>query len=491
MNTTEKTGLMKLGFVKNLKPNTNGENCISVLSKITGQKVSLKDINEFIESELCKIEYSDQNGNSCTIENALVLKFQLNRKSKNGDYIYGVFRRKDTTGNFMGITWEITKTPKSLGIVNNNSLTNRWAIAECTSEEIEDVFGVKSMEYLNGAGHNKFPDGTVVDEKNAKFIRFKTTLKNHDGKILYGWFTKNIKNDFEGVDWGTEDSFKNSRKNREQFFVGRMAFDTIDVCNTFLEKLESKTIEEPWEYKNRKDPKFKYPILKSYLEFELDRLYYEQEKYGWDEKILYNKDRTKALFNTNLIDKFGHDLNIMGDVQLLGGREIICNLEMCPSKLSLRKLGFENYEPLPPKFFEDINEIVFHCEWDIDCNVSKYEHIIEQRIERFPDKYKDLEADDLGQKMDNAIEFAKKIAQRNYKFIIPMYYPTAHRIQLLMPIYLETSYTSQPDFALVLTPHANERVYTPETILGLDEVYQDARLVAKPEESWLNPRIIK
>lgn len=60
-----------------------------------------------------------------------------------------------------------------------------------------------------------------------------------------------------------------------------------------------------------------------------------------------------------------------------------------------------------------------------------------------------------------------------------------------MPIYLENSYTSQPDFALVLTPHADERVYTPETILGLDEVYQDARLVAKPEESWLNPRIIK
>ena len=491
MNTAEKTGLMKLGFVKNLKPNTNGENCISVLSKITGQRILLKDINDFIESELCKIEYSDQQGNPCTIENALVLKFQLNQKSKNGDYIYGVFQRKDTTGNFMGITWEITKTPNSLGAINENSLTKLCAIANCTINKIEDIFVVNSIEYFNGAGHNKFPDGTVVDEKNAKFIRFKTTLKDHDGKILYGWFTKNIKNDFEGIDWGTEDSFKNSRKNREQFFVGRMAFDTIDVCNTFLEKLESKTIEEPWEYKNRKDPKFKYPILKSYLEFELDRLYYEQEKYGWDYKILYNKDRSKALFNTNLIDKFGHDLNIMGDVQLLGGREIICNLEMCPTKLSLRKLGFENYEPLPPKFFEDINEIVFHCEWDIDCNVSKYEHIIEQRIERFPDKYKDLETDDLGQKMDNAIEFAKKIAQRNYKFIIPMYYPTARRIQLLMPIYLETSYTSQPDFALVLTPHANERVYTPETILGLDEVYQDARLVAKPEESWLNPRIIK
>ncbi len=491
MDTTEKTGLKKLGYVKNLKKNSNGENCISVLSKITGKKILSKDIDDFIESESCKVEYFDQQGDPCTKENAFVLKFQLDQRSKNGDFIYGVFQRKDKTGNFVGITWDLTKTPKSLGTINDNSLANLCAIADSTINSVEDIFVVNSIEYFNGAGHNKFSDGTVVDEKNAKFIRFKTTLKNHDGKILYGWFTKNTKNDFEGIDWGTEDSFKNSRKNREQFFVGRMAFDTIDVCNTFLEKLESKTIEEPWEYKNKRDPKFKYPILKSYLEFELDRLYYEQEKNGWGDKILYNKDRSKALFNTNLIDKFGHDLNIMGDVQLLGGREIICNLEMCPSKLSLRKLGFENYEPLPPKFFEDINEIVFHCEWDIDCNVSKYEHIIEQRIERFPDKYKDLEADDLGQKMDNAIEFAKKIAQRNYKFIIPMYYPTARRIQLLMPIYLETSYTSQPDFALVLTPHSDERVYTPETILGLDEVYQDARLVAKPEESWLNPRMIK
>lgn len=491
MNTTEKNGLMKLGYVKNLKPNTNGENCISVLSKITGKKIFLKEINEFIESEQCKIEYFGLQGNPCTEEDAFTLKFQLTQKSKAGDYIYGVFQRKDITGNFIGITWETAKTPNSLGLINDNSLVNLSAIIKSTINNIEDIFVVNSIEYFNGAGHNKFPDGTVVDEKNAKFIRFKTTLTNNDGDILYGWFTKNIKNGFEGIDWGTEESFKNSRKNREQFFVGRMAFDSIEACNLFLEKLESKTIEEPWEYKNRKDPKFKYPILKSYLEFELERLYYEQEKYGWDDKILYNKDRSKTLFNTNLIDKFGHDLNIMGDVQLLGGREIIYNLEMCPSKLSLRKLGFENYEPLPPKFFEDINEIVFHCEWDIDCNVSKYEHIIEQRIDRFPDKYKHLEADDLGQKMDNAIEFAKKIAQRNYKFIIPMYYPTARRIQLLMPIYLETSYTSQPDFALVLTPHAEEKVYTPETILGLDEVYQDARLVAKPEESWLNPQIIK
>lgn len=491
MNKTEKTGVMRLGFVGNLKPNGHKADCMTILSKIAGHRILLKDINNFIDSDRCKIEYYDAQGTSCTKEKAHTLKFRLPQKSKKNDYIYCVYKRKDTTGNFTGITWETEKSPQSIGLINANSLDYLRNITEHPIENIEDIFVVNSIEYFNGAGYNKFSDETPVDERNAKFIRFKTTLEKPDGQILYGWFTKNIKNEFEGIDWGTEESFKYSRKKREQFFVGRMAFNTIEVCNSFLESLKNKVIEEPWEYKNRKDPKFKYPILKSYLEFELDRLYYEQEKYGRKGKILYNKDKSKALFNTNLIDKFGHDLNIMGNVQLLGGREIICDLEMCPSILSLKKLGFDNYAPLPPKFFEDINEIVFHCEWDIDCNASKYEHIIEQRIERFPDKYKCLEAGDLGQKMDNAIEFAKKMAQRNYKFIIPMYFPTEHRIQLLMPIYLETSYTSQPDFALVLTPHSDARVYTPETILGLDEVYQDARLVAKPEESWLNPRIIK
>ena len=496
MNTTEKTGIMKLGFVKNLKLNENGENCISLLSKITGRRILLKDINDFIESDQFKIEYFDSQGNPCTREDALVLKFQLDQKSKTSDYIYGVFERKDTAEKFKGVTWKIAKTPKSLGDINENSLANLRAIADsnCTIDNIEAIFAVNSIEYFNGAGYNKFSDGTVVEEKNAKFIRFKTTL-NHDGEILYGWFTRNIKNKFEGIDWGTEKAFKDfikKIKERRLFWVGRMAFDSKETRNLFLEKLKDTTIEEPWEYnKNRKDPKdptFKYPILKSYLTHELDRLYYEHEKCKWDNKILYNKDRSKALFNTNLLDKFGHDLNIMGDVQSLGEREIICNPQMCPSILDLKTNGFENYEPLPPKFFEDINEIVFHCEWAIDYNVEKYEHIIVQRKDRFPVKYKALKPDDLSQKMDNAIKFAKKIAQRNYKFIVPMYYPKERRIQLLMPIYLETSCTiSQPDVVLVLTPYAEEKVYKPETILGLDEAYQDARLVAKPEESWLNP----
>ena len=99
-------------------------------------------------------------------------------------------------------------------------------------------------------------------------------------------------------------------------------------------------------------------------------------------------------------------------------------------------------------------------------------------------------SDELGRKLDDAITFAVAIAQRNYKFIVPMYRPQTGKIQLLMPIYLKGTYSSKPDFALILTPDKENEYYIPETILPLDAVYHNARLIAKPDDTWLNPDTI-
>lgn len=271
-----------------------------------------------------------------------------------------------------------------------------------------------------------------------------------------------------------------------------MIFKDWEGCKDFFESLNSKIIPEPWAYRNKLEGDFKYPILKSYLQFELDRLFYESEVLNLSGQILYSPNNSMILFNTNLINKYGDDLFIVGKKVLLNGKTCISDLEVAPAKSRLSKCGFSTTStPNPPQFFKDINEIVFHCSWEIDDDMEKREHIIEERIERFPERYRDLRPDDLGQKLNNAITFATKIAQRNYKFIVPMYYPTRQRIQLLMPIYLDTTYSNHPDFALVLTPCEDAKLYVPETILGLDEVYQDARLIAKPEESWLNPNMIE
>lgn len=489
----ERFGLLKLGTVINLKANEKGQNCISILSLLLGRRITLKEINTFIESDVFSLEYIDKDGNVTDKDSCTGFRFKLPWQDVKGNDVYGHFKKNGPI--FTGVTWSGKSGKKAVnlrkyGYVEQTSWEKLKNL--CGNEINESSIGeyiTSDIEHYNGAGYTKFPDGTVVTSETGKFIKFNTSL-TVNGEVLVGWFTK-VRGHFEGISWGTETDFKAAQDLREQFYVGRMVFDNLEECNLFLDNLKGKIIPEPWEYKRKKDDRFRNPILKSYLEFELDRLFYEQDSLNYPDRIIFNEDHSKVLFNTNLINKFGHDLIIVGTLFEISNKLFIGELEISPSKMNLKKMGFDSSkDPMPPMFFKDINEIIFHCDWEIDQNMTKYEHIIEARIERFPEKYHDLTPDDLGLRLDNAINLAKRIAQRNYKFIVPMYYPTENRIQLLMPIYLETSYSSHPDFALVLTPHPNEELYTPETILGLDEVYQDARLIAKPEESWLNPEML-
>lgn len=491
----DRTGLLKLGFVKNLRRNKNGQNCISMLSRLIGREIQLDDIDTFVESDDFEIEYLNKDGNVTDEDSSMGFRFKLPWLDIKGNDVYGHFSKNGS--KFVGIRWGGKNPNKPINIRKYGYIAPTcWEKLKsiCDKDITESNIGefiTSDIEYYNGAGHTTFLDGTIVTPESGKFVKFSTNISTTKGFVI-GWFTKGIRGKFEGISWGTEADFKSAQKLREQFYVGRMIFDSIEDCNKFMENLKKKTIPEPWEYKRKKDEKFKNPILKSYLEFELDRLFYEHDTLCYPDRIIFNQNKDKILFNTNLIDKFGHDLIIVGSLLDISNKSYIGGLEISPSKMNLRRMGFDSSkEPMPPMFFKDINEIIFHGDWEIDQDMSKYEHIIEERKERFPEKYQELTADDLGLKLDNAINFAKKIAQRNYKFIVPMYYPSAKRIQLLMPIYLETSYTSHPDFALVLTPHTMEKLYTPETILGLDEVYQDARLIAKPEESWLNPEMIE
>lgn len=492
----EKNGLFRLGYVCNLPQKDKTFNCLEALLKFVNKNVTLQEINTYIESENFKIEYLDFNKKTTLdVDKAIVKRFMLPFKDKYNGNIYGIFSRKDLKSKFFGVFWQSTSiiNLEKYGKINSQSIEDLKKISQNEDIEEANIFNyiISDAEYLNGAGYANFPNGAPVSSETGKFIKFRTNLNTKSGTAIFIWFTKNSKGTYEGLNCGDEDIFKQSLSDRQRYFSGRMSFESIEECNNFYKELAKDSMSEPWEYKNRKDNNFDCPILKSYLEYELERLFYEYETLQKMNKIIFNTNKDKILFNTNLLDKFAHDLTIVGDLVVIGGKKHITNLQKNPPLRNLKKLGFDNTNPLPPEFFNDINEIVFHCDWEIDRNIDKYTHIIEQRLYRFPDKYKSLDKSALSNKLDNAINFAQKIAQRNYKFIVPMYYPKFHRIQLLMPIYLENSSTCQPDFALVLTPDPEIKLYTPETILGLEEVYQDARLIAKPDESWLNPDIIK
>lgn len=353
---------------------------------------------------------------------------------------------------------------------------------------IDQAIDENSVEYLNGAGYATAPDGKPIDRDSAKYIRFKVPFLNKDGEQIIGWFIKD-KNIFNGVKWGTLNDFEKMRILDSRFNIGAMYFDLFWDGSEFLEDIAKNTIPESWKYKNKQSG-INHPILKSYLENILNRLIKESQD-GRDGKIVFSKDKKYVMFNSNLLDKYFHEVIIVGDVDCKDGEMQIKNPSRSGGRLKLRKMGFdENANALPPQFFDDVNEVIFQTTWEIDKDFDTFTHIIEERRSRFPEEYHTMSTEELATKFDNAIGFAVALAQRNYKFIVPMYRPQEDKIQLLMPIYLKGTYSDRPDFALVLTPNKELRMYEPETILPLDAAYQNARLIAKPEESWLNPNEI-
>lgn len=379
-----------------------------------------------------------------------------------------------------------------LNLWKDDSPINRLSVItgqEVTKEQLDEWVESPdcNIEHYNGSGYTQSSEGTKVTRDSAKYITFNTWLQDKDGNEIIGWFTRGARG-FQGIEWGTSEDFRF----RTSSLIGKMAFDTLKRSNTFVKKVAETIMPETWEFKNKTGSKTSLPILRSYLRHEVDRLFYEAGVLKKENKIIYNSDSTMIWFNTNLLDVYGHDLHFVGTIVKIGDEMFIKDVEIAPSKVNLRRMGFDtSVEPDIPCFFSGIDEIIFHHEWDIDKDKDRYTHIIEERRARFPKRYQNEKPEALANKLDNAISLAQRIARRNYRFIVPIYYPRNKEISLVMPIYLEGGYSDQPDFGLILTPRPADRLYTMATILSLNEVYMDARLIAKPEEAWLKPEMIQ
>lgn len=344
---------------------------------------------------------------------------------------------------------------------------------------------------LNRYGYERGRNGELIAEDKVAYLYFETGLPNKNGEMIIGWFERKKPNDpFRGVTWGTKAELDQKIAIGCKFRIGGLCFDREDDGQKFLEDIAVSTIPETWSFKNRPSTT-NYPILKSYIENTFEVLKHEATK-GEVNKLVYSRDGRNLVFNTNLLDKYFHEVLIVVEVRKLReGGTMLVNPRRVKKDSELLKLGFEKgVKPAQPRFFKKVDEVIFQPTWTIDTDFDKFTHIIDERRSRFPQEMQHASSDELARKLDDAITFAVAIAQRNYKFIVPMYRPQTGNIQLLMPIYLKGTYSTKPDFALILTPDSENEYYTPETILPLEAVYQNARLIAKPDDTWLNPDTI-
>ncbi|WP_018305504.1 DUF3825 domain-containing protein [Desulfitobacterium hafniense] len=332
-------------------------------------------------------------------------------------------------------------------------------------------------------------------------------------ELIYAVFIKNNYNKWLGVRFYSRFKMENIFN---AYRFGNISFKNYDKANLFIIALESELLPgEVWKFKSSSPdvfrPKTKYDILQSYLHHVFEKLlsdYMDVETKNYN-KIIFSLNSKFALFNTGLLNRFAQDIYLVGEVyNLHENKFIFSNPIIAPSKVELiRKYGFSSASltPYPSviEFFHCLDDIIYDSNIEIDLSAG-LSHIIEDgaKRNRFTEKYTVLyERGDLPSITSTlmaAIENARKIAKRNYKYVVPQFRSERRgeesRIQFLMPIYLDRQYGEKPDFALVLNTEVmpdKTKIYTPETILELSWAYNNARVICKPEDTWLNPETIE
>ena len=231
-----------------------------------------------------------------------------------------------------------------------------------------------------------------------------------------------------------------------------MAFFNVN-WNNYTDQLSSIAMEESWSNDT-------YPnngILANYIVKTYNKLQAERN-------VIYTQDY--ALFNTGLFTKYYEPIYTYQsgyDISFLTGYE-------------LSSMGI--YErPERANYFENPELLLFDWHYPIDI---QYKHILDddRNKSRLPESF--LNSSNMVTILNGAIDTMKKRVSANYKLAIPQYYD--NKIQLLLPLCLCDD--NVPDVAIAVTK--KDKCYQGHTCLTLDMAYNNARLIAKPDSSWLN-----
>lgn len=218
-----------------------------------------------------------------------------------------------------------------------------------------------------------------------------------------------------------------------------------------------------------------YPILKNYIEHYFRRL--RQEK-----KVSFTPDNKFACFNTGLVTDNLEDIYAFFEEYKLPrpASSPFCFKGFYKKSDNIILRHFSSNMPDVANFFEKPELLLFNPKCEL---IADIEHIIKDNISRFPPHLQTADDAELRRQIYGAIEEVKKRVRTNYKIAVPQCYDG--KMQLLLPICL-TAGSPNPDLALVAY-RLNDHTYTARTCLTLRMAYNNARLIVKPQSSWLKP----
>ncbi|MDR2968071.1 MAG: DUF3825 domain-containing protein [Tannerellaceae bacterium] len=231
---------------------------------------------------------------------------------------------------------------------------------------------------------------------------------------------------------------------------------------------------EEWEFTGVTE--VKYSILRNYLE----HIFRKVKQEG---KVLYTTNNSHACFNTGLVTKNLEEIFALFESHKKAQKEnnppFVFKAFLKASDIQLLTV-FPGNLPEIANFFQKPEELIFNPSCKL---IPQIDHIIEDNITRFPSHMQGLDNAEIRRRLEGAITEVTKKVKTNYKIAVPQYYD--NKIQLLLPLCL-TAGSPNPDLALVAHKISPD-TYTARTCLTLKMAYNNARLIVKPQSSWLKP----
>ena len=241
--------------------------------------------------------------------------------------------------------------------------------------------------------------------------------------------------------------------------------------------------DESWDYIQNKSNDI--PILRSYIDQTCKRII-EQDK------VVVGKSsdgKECAYFNTGLADKYQNEIfayfirndyykeNQPWGIQIPKWHFLEFNTE---------ESRFRRYFPSRTtaeiaSYFEPGAQLVLDPE-DLRTAIPNWEHLYDRKSRINVHDINSMSEMDFRDAINDSIDLAYKRIKRNYKTAIPQFY--CHEIQFLVPLY---SRRDRLNALAAMVVHKVESIFEISTILTLDQAYNNARLLAKPDREWLNP----
>jgi hypothetical protein len=244
----------------------------------------------------------------------------------------------------------------------------------------------------------------------------------------------------------------------------------LNPYNQTISTLALTAIPEPWSYPYQYPYQHPYQkdniILKNYLSKTFERLCQERKIIHTDQYLTFNT----GLFTPNY-----------ESIYLLAERNITpYDRREWKFTRFCTEYDFDNTDiyTLPERadYFQDPSLLIFDYHYPIRV---QYEHILDHKRnrDRLPPHIADSNM--RLQLFKGAVDISINKVIANYKLAVPQYYHNG--IQLLIPIFLDND--NYPNLVLVISKQ--DGYYQGHTCITPEMAYNNARLIAKPENNWL------